>query len=221
MPKHGGFTLIELLVVISIIAVLAAMLLPAVGLVRAMANQASCASNLRQIGIGCKLYAQDWDDLIVPSYDASAPAAECWWPDKIRQYLYEAGRADKAKSNDLFQCRTNPCGKSGGNPSNYGKSYWSGYSYGQGNVKSWRAYRRPSVSIFMADAIDVAWISGWGYHESARDLRSSTIGGTFGVSFDYHRKNANFLFADIHTEALSKDRIAWDWNKDPWRPDGN
>ena len=58
-----GFTLIELLVVISIIALLAAILLPVFFSVRGKARQTVCVSNLRQIGMAISLYAEDADDL--------------------------------------------------------------------------------------------------------------------------------------------------------------
>src|SRR5262249_11852373 len=57
-----GFTLIELLVVIAIIVLIAAILFPVFAQVREKARQASCLSNLKQIGQATLLYLQDYDD---------------------------------------------------------------------------------------------------------------------------------------------------------------
>jgi prepilin-type N-terminal cleavage/methylation domain-containing protein/prepilin-type processing-associated H-X9-DG protein len=64
--KLLAFTLIELLVVIAIIAILAAILFPVFAQARESARKSTCLSNLKQIGLGMIMYAQDYDETSVP-----------------------------------------------------------------------------------------------------------------------------------------------------------
>lgn len=63
MSRRRGFTLIELLVVIAIIAILAAILFPVFAQARDKARQATCQSNMRQLGTAISMYTQDYDEL--------------------------------------------------------------------------------------------------------------------------------------------------------------
>jgi prepilin-type N-terminal cleavage/methylation domain-containing protein len=87
-PTVGAFTLIELLVVIAIIGILASLLLPALAQAQARAKRIKCASNLRQVGLSFRLYANDHDSRfpfrVTPSDGGSMDAAN---QDVYRHFL--------------------------------------------------------------------------------------------------------------------------------------
>ncbi len=88
--RRTGFTLIELLVVIAIIAILAAILFPVFAKAREKARQASCNSNLKQIGTAAQMYAQDYDERFPYAYHYHYPGGPDglrFWPFQLQPYM--------------------------------------------------------------------------------------------------------------------------------------
>lgn len=90
-----GFTLIELLVVIAIIAILAAILFPVFAQAREKARTISCLSNQKNIGTAVLMYAQDYDEGIIPWLTQTEYAGELrkdrLWTGKIQPYVKNGG----------------------------------------------------------------------------------------------------------------------------------
>ncbi|MBC7526847.1 MAG: DUF1559 domain-containing protein [Chthonomonadaceae bacterium] len=74
--RPRGFTLIELLIIIAIVAILAAILFPVFAQARSKARQATCQSNVRQIGMALTMYMQDYDE----NYALYQSVTKCPWP---------------------------------------------------------------------------------------------------------------------------------------------
>jgi prepilin-type N-terminal cleavage/methylation domain-containing protein len=105
MPKGGrwAFTLIELLVVIAIIAILAALLLPALARAKSKAQQTTCISNLKQVGLALVLYSDDFSGYWPYASDTTQPDPNLWTK-QLQPYMRLRGNQESGQENPVFLC---------------------------------------------------------------------------------------------------------------------
>jgi prepilin-type N-terminal cleavage/methylation domain-containing protein/prepilin-type processing-associated H-X9-DG protein len=202
MPTRRGFTLIELLVVVAIIAVLVAILLPSLATAREQARKVSCASNLRQLGVGHQFYSDAYNDYIVPTIETdTASGGICWIA-----YLYL--RSGMLTLPSLLQC---PSGSSAGQNLRLVNGWFAekpitdmyrGYTQNSlisryRDSSKWRqraAYDMPSRTLVNFDTDS----SGIGYVDCSYYWYTTEQTSTFFR----HANSANFLMLDGHVDNL-------------------
>jgi prepilin-type N-terminal cleavage/methylation domain-containing protein len=153
-PSTRGFTLIELLVVISLIAVLIAMLLPALHKARAAAQRVTCLSNLKQFGIATSVYLVENQDTL-PYYRPIG------WYGTLLPYLnhnmqvFVCPSQVRDKADDPIEGNYDPLGpipklSYGANTAIWGTYTSGGSSFKDGVLARW--IRKPSKWVYIADA---------------------------------------------------------------------
>ena len=239
--KNRGFTLIELLVVIAIIAVLLSVLLPSLGKVKEHAKRISCASRLRGIGAGWRVYAQNNDGKVAAQmvHYKAAPLSDAQYAAELPWQSYLAVRnrvftepmqlaalfmEGIVETAEVFYCNSQYSMATSG----YQRDYTYNYYTEKGRYE-WGTYI-PAGDTHVRASYNY-WMYGKQRLDDLHASKAVTVNNLQHYDVVPHRKNRktplgiNALFADGHVnfcsdpaifdEALWNPQGAWDWEHGP------
>jgi prepilin-type processing-associated H-X9-DG protein/prepilin-type N-terminal cleavage/methylation domain-containing protein len=229
-----GFTLIELLVVVAIIAVLVALLLPALSAAREHARAVQCTANLKQVGLAVNFYADDYDDILVPSclndppgsgnfYEAhTLLAGVSYIPSKKISYLIpgKAWACPSLPDQGNLYCANEPRG--GGYAVNTRHLHFAnGADINTVPVKRSSLGRPSSLLSFVENVDELTWclnagpysVFPWAWYAvcpttNYSDSHWFSPGITKVMTSVRHNKKTNVLFADGHVEPAGYQDVA-------------
>jgi prepilin-type N-terminal cleavage/methylation domain-containing protein len=219
MRSRRGFTLIELLVVIAIIAILAAILFPVFAQAREKARQASCLSNLKQIGLAFKMYVQDYDE----RWPQCDPIACCsngqinsdgqdngfngWISNSLKPYT---------KNQQMYICPDfNQNGfadpwSNGGTATKDGSEQFSyAFNYVSDYGAKEAAFQSVSTALIMSDSSTAWWDCRY---ESSCGWRTRDWAWHAAQNYtltEWHTQKNNGLFEDGHAKAFGWSQLTW------------
>ncbi|OGV35441.1 MAG: hypothetical protein A2020_06840 [Lentisphaerae bacterium GWF2_45_14] len=208
--KALRFTLIELLVVISIIAMLASMLLPALGRAKSTGRTIMCANNLKQWTTGVHIYADAWQDYLPPHQMGryySSPSVTNWniWDSWLRDALLpQANQAKYLLGNDINGCTEHSNAFMGTSTTQTIRIYSYGVSYSIANPGGSPGYYlfkisrigRPSQIILISDMSNDVNAPGYKF-----DVSPERVGYL-------HLGKVNCLFIDGHVEGKRQNQLS-------------
>ncbi len=210
----GGFTLTELLVVITVIAILASLLLPALAGGLRRSRSLRSLGNIRQLGLGMNLYSQDHGQLPLDPREPRAPS----WVESLVPYLAAVDGVRTCPADPLREARlqARSCGyvpnyyTSGGRPQSF-DGPGGDPVYGIDPDRNVDSLARPSDTFLLFEASNAGvvpgpraifddhthpdtWLFGWGHV-------------TADIDPYRHGKTANYLFGDWHVATIPGDRL--------------
>ncbi|UCG58677.1 MAG: type II secretion system protein [Phycisphaerales bacterium] len=216
MPKRRAFTLIELLVVVAIIALLMAILMPALQRVKKQAQAVACMSNLKQWGYSFWMYTDDNNGKF-PTGESVTDGASGDWPVVMWQYYRQRGALT------LCPSAKKPYADGGRVPFGawaWGQGGWAGFEtketpdYGSYGMNEWANNPQTNVSprywrtrdVKQPDTIplffDCVWFDTYPHHtQGPPDLEGQVMlpNEMHLVCIDRHSGYANYVFADFGT----------------------
>lgn len=197
----SGFTLIELLTVIAIISVLAAIMIPVVGQVRATARSAQCVSNMRQVGMALTSYANDNKNLYPKHYDGTAGEGSTTWMWKLAPYFGMSdtamGPAPLPRAAGVLICPS----------AEFATVRDVSYALNGYMMPDFIGWKRTQLVSNPSNIFLMVEVS------ANIDLYTPTMAGATPVT-KRHRGSANYLFCDGHVAAIRDDVPSTDirWN---------